>query len=392
MNRHLNDGQIRAALDHEVDEETLRHLESCPACRERQIQLAAQAHLAKGMLAFLSSPTANPGPAERMALARFYRQKINVKETSSMKKIFASPALKIGLTLLVLLALILAIPSTRALADRVLSLFRVQQVTVIPVDFTGLQNLTGNSALGKQISELLSSSINMSQKPGAPVIASSGTDASVKAGFTVRLPQAAAPSYISVDGGAAFTFKVDRARAQALLNEAGRSDLVLPASIDGADIAVNVPASVSAYFGTCPDPTATTNTANSPIDRGMNGRRYPDCQLLVQLPSPTVNAPSDIDIGQLAQIGLEFTGMTSDQAAAFTSSVDWTTSLVIPIPKNAATYTQVSVDGVSGTLIQRPPDDAPQFVLIWVKNGIVYALGGLGSDTTKALQLANSLP
>jgi hypothetical protein len=52
----------------------------------------------------------------------------------------------------------------------------------------------------------------------------------------------------------------------------------------------------------------------------------------------------------------------------------------------------LSVDGVTGTLIQRPVDDAPQYVLIWVKNGIVYAIGGLGSDTQKAIQMANSLP
>jgi len=39
---------------------------------------------------------------------------------------------------------------------------------------------------------------------------------------------------------------------------------------------------------------------------------------------------------QLAQIGLEFTGMSSDQAAAFTKSVDWTSTLVVPVPINAA--------------------------------------------------------
>jgi hypothetical protein len=72
--------------------------------------------------------------------------------------------------------------------------------------------------------------------------------------------------------------------------------------------------------------------------------------------------------------------------------VDWTSSLVIPIPKNAATYDQVSVDGVTGTLIQRPADDAPQFALVWVKNGIIYAIGGLGSNSQQAIQMANALP
>ena len=125
---------------------------------------------------------------------------------------------------------------------------------------------------------------------------------------------------------------------------------------------------------------------------GSAGRNYPDCVILVELPSPSVSAPADLNIAQLAQIGLEFTGMTHDQAVAFTQTVDWTSSLVVPIPKNAATYEQVTVDGVTGTLIQRPADDAPQFVLMWVKNGIIYAIGGLGTNSQQAMQMANSLP
>ena len=84
--------------------------------------------------------------------------------------------------------------------------------------------------------------------------------------------------------------------------------------------------------------------------------------------------------------------MSQEQAAAFTKTVDWTSTLIIPIPKNAATYEQVQVDGVTGTLIQRPADDAPQFVLVWVKNGIVYSIGGLGSNSQRAIDMANSLP
>ena len=84
--------------------------------------------------------------------------------------------------------------------------------------------------------------------------------------------------------------------------------------------------------------------------------------------------------------------MSAEQAAAFTSTVDWTSTLVVPIPKNASTYEQVAVDGVTGTLIQRPADDYPQFALIWVKDGIIYAISGLGTNSQQALDMANSLP
>ncbi len=49
------------------------------------------------------------------------------------------------------------------------------------------------------------------------------------------------------------------------------------------------------------------------------------------------------------------------------------------------------MDGVSGYLIQRPLDDAPDYAIIWVKQGIIYAVGGIGSDTSAALAMANSL-
>ncbi len=125
--------------------------------------------------------------------------------------------------------------------------------------------------------------------------------------------------------------------------------------------------------------------------QGSNGRRYAGCVMLVQIPSPVVNTPPNVDLRQLAEIGLEFTGMTQEQAQSFSATVDWTTTLVVPIPRNGAVYKQVTVDGVQGYLIQRPVDDAPQYALIWAKNGIVYAIGGLSNDTATAIAMANSL-
>jgi hypothetical protein len=389
MNEHLNDGQLRAAVDGELDEIGMHHLEGCPVCRARQEAVRSQAQLAAHGLSFLAEPTRSKGPAAKTALNRFYQGAKIRKENSMFKKMLASPLLRVGLAVVALLALVLSFPSTRALADQFLNLFRVQQVVVVPVDFTGMQQLTGNGTLGKQVSDLISNSITMDQQPGDPVTATDAAQASTLAGFTVRVPEGSTPSRISVENGAAFTFKIDLAKAQALLDEAGRPDLVLPASIDGADVSVTIPASVSVDFGTCPDPGAQ----DTGLDLGStSGRKYPDCVILAEVPTPTVSAPTELNIAQLAQIGLEFSGMTSDQAAAFTQTVDWTSTLVVPIPKNAATYEQVTVDGVTGTLIQRPADDAPQYVLLWVKDGIIYAISSLGTDSQQAIQMANSLP
>ena len=387
MNGHLNDGQLRAALDGELEAQNLRHLQSCNTCQSRQRALHLQARETAYKLAFLNPAQQENAPAAQPSLKHFYARKLPQKETPMLKKLFSSPALRFGVIAVLVLTLILSIPATRALADQLLNLFRVEQVTVLPVDFTGLQDLAGDGALGKQISELISSSVTITQEPGDPVAASNAEDASQLAGFTVRLPQNATYSRISVLNTSAFDFTVDRTKAQALLDESGRADLVLPDSVDGAVISVTVPGSVRIDFGTCPDPAGSESDPS-----GSPGRNYPDCVILAEIPSPIGSAPSDVDVAQLAQIGLEFTGMTSEQAAAFTQTVDWNSTLVVPIPKNAATYEQVSVDGVTGTLIQRPADDAPQFVLIWIKDGIVYSIGGLGTNSQQAIDMANSLP
>jgi hypothetical protein len=389
MRKHLTDGELRAALDGELEFRRLEHLDACLDCQTRKGQLQKEYQESARLLSFLA-PADEPVPTQK-AWSRFSEQLLIKKEISMFKRWFAYPAVRFGSAVVLILALILAFPGTRALAGELLNLFRVQQVTVIPVDFTGLEQLTGDGALGSQFSKLISNSMDMSQEPGDPIQAADAAQASQLAGFNVRVPQGSTPSQIYVTDAAAFTMTIDRAKAQALLDEAGRSDLVLPQSVDGAEISVNIPSAVSVSFGTCPKPEADSSEADNeqnPI------RRYPDCVILAQIPSPNVSAPADLDVNQLAQIGLEFTGMSAEEAASFTSTVDWTSTLVVPIPSNSATYEQVTVDGVTGTLIQRPSREGEPttFALLWVKDGIIYAISGRGANSEQAIEMANSLP
>jgi hypothetical protein len=388
MQKHLSDGELRAALDGELDAKQLQHLESCTSCQANQRQLQVKQLEAGRLLAFLN-PAEGTAPSAQKAWKRFSKQIMQQKETSMTKKWFSFPLVRFGSVALVVMAFILAFPATRALAGELLNLFRVQQVQVVSVDFTGLEQLTGDGALGNQFTELISSSVDMQQEPGEPVAAENAEEASQLAGFNVRIPAGITPNQINVSNAAAFSMVLDRTRAQALLDEAGRSDLVLPASVDGAEISVNIPASVSVAFGTCPKPGSEVSGNN---EQSTTERLYPDCMILAQIPSPSVNAPADLDIEALARLGLEFTGMSAEEAAELTSTVNWTSTLLVPIPRNASTHEQVSVDGVTGTLIQRPSNEAPQFALLWVKDGIIYAISGLGTNSAQAIDMANALP
>jgi hypothetical protein len=385
---HLDDGQLHAYLDGELAERDAgQHLAACPACAARLAALKAQAERVSGRLAALAPLPDDPHLAARPALARFQAQRANRKETSMPNQLFSKRFRPVwaGLTIVAILAIAFSFAPVRAWAGQFLGLFRVQQITVLPIDTTRLSELSGNETIGSQISQLFSKSVKVTRQPGDPQVAASAAEASQLAGFTVRLPdnRSDAPE-LTVQGGTAFEFTVDRNLAQGILNEAGRSDLQLPAALDGATMAVDIPAGVTAAYGNCPKVEGSNET-------GSPGRRFATCVVLAQIPSPAVTAPPDLDVAQLAQIGLQFTGMSAEEAQAFSQTVDWASTLVVPIPRNGAVYTQVPMDGVTGYLIQRPADDAPQYAVIWVKDGILYAIGGLGSNSSAALEMADSL-
>jgi hypothetical protein len=395
---HLTDQVLRAYMDHELtaseQNRAAEHLTVCPACRTHHAALEARAARISAHLAPLA-PHPNEAPrSAQIALTKLNRLRqssASGKEKLTMFKSILAPRLRplwAGLAALALFVSAFSFAPVRAWAGEFLGLFRVKQIAVLPIDTTRLGELGGNSTLERQFSQLFADSMTVTHEPGKPQVIASAAEASQIAGFTVRTwSESPIPPQITVQDGAAFEFVVNRGRAQALLDESGRNDLQLPASLDGAKIEVNIPTGVSVAYGDCPNPESEAER------EGTSGQRMSNCTILAEISSPTVSAPPDLDLAQFAEIGLQFTGMSQAQAQAFSQTVDWTSTLVVPIPRNAAAYEQVTVDGVTGNLIRRLSNDgdAPQYALIWVKEGIIYAIGGLGNNAEKALEIANSL-
>ncbi len=391
MKGHIGHAALRAYLDRELPPEELgqaeQHLAGCPDCRVRLQAVAERAAQVRMRLAVLdpqAEEAARPAP---MVLPQL-KQKQQKEKVPMFKSIFSKRPVWASLSAILVLAVAFSFAPVQAWASNFLGLFRVQQVQVLPIDTTQLSSLSNDSTLAKQISQLFADSVTVTRQPGEPVAAASAADASKAAGFTVRLLGAAQGTpRLTVQNGTAFEVVINRQRAQALLDQAGRSDLQLPASVDGAKISVDIPAGVTAAYGDCP----TANTTTDSLKR-TTPEQYSNCTMLAQVPSPTVDTPPDLNIAQLADIGLQFTGMSAAQAQQVSQSVDWTSTLVIPFPRNAGTYEQVSVDGVTGTLIlrSRSQDMSQHYSLIWVKNGVVYGLTGTGT-AAQAVALAQSI-
>jgi len=385
----VTDGLLRARIDGELTEtesfEVTSHLAVCVDCRRRAETLAIEARRVSEALSTLAPLPSEAPPDAAMALAQFRATGQRRAETATparaagtIGRLFAKPLRPAwaAAAAMVLCVGLFSLAPARSWAQRVLAMLRVQQVAVISVDPVAMPGPDSNAA--KTISAFISDNVVQTLK-GEAQSAASPDEASRMAGYPVRLlsGRVDAPQF-TVEGEQAFNMTLSRDRLQAILSDLGRPDLQLPASVDGAMIAVHIPSVVVARYGNCPSPAA--------------GQAPNNCLVFVQAPSPVVSVPPDLNIAQLAEVGLQAAGMSADEAEAFCQTVDWTSTLVIPVPRNAGSYGQFAVDGVEGTLIHRATHlpSVENFTLIWVKNGMIYSIAGVG-DPSAAVSLANSL-
>jgi hypothetical protein len=301
-----------------------------------------------------------------------------------------------GRVWLVLIVLILAvgslsIPGVRSLAVKSLQSLRMQKVQAVNADFSPYVDASANPTLHQMVTQMISDKVHVElsedDQPAADV-----ASARQLAGFDVLLLSARkdAPKLV-VGGSHKVDVLVDRSRLQAIATEAGHPDLVLPESLDGASLAVQVPRSVQLQYGTCPGPAnASKVVADNITGPSPTTTQYSDCIRLREGPAPIVNVPAGLDVGGLAEIGLETAGMTPSQASDFLHTIDWKATLTLSVPRSLRSYEVVKVNGASGTLLSMAGRRGPGYALIWTKNGLVYSLTGFG-DASQAVALAESL-
>ena len=394
---HLTDGELRAYLDGEStgpNRVSLQsHLDGCPQCRQRLQQLSERAAWVSQRLEGLE-PSKTPAMpavgAARQRLRAYQNQKENTPMLAMLGKIFSRPYRPawVALGLVAVLALALAFPPVRVIANSFLGLFRVQRFTVVQVDPGNLPEQLGSSS---QLEALFSEDVKI-EESGEVQAAADPAEASSLAGFTVRLPEdIRGERSLKVFPSTRLSFAIDLPRVQAILDEIGRADIRLPAELDGATVTIDLNTTVTALYGNCEDVLEEANRdAKNPAE-SQKVPRLDNCTTLVQTTNPEVSAPSGLDVAQLGQAYLELLGMTPDEAAQFSQNTDWTSTLVIPIPRYGSSYETVSVDGVEGTFIQQDLEDhVRQYMLMWIKDGQLYALTGPG-DVQDALEIANSI-
>lgn len=388
---HPGEGEIRAYLDQALGDSKSqaikKHLESCAACRDLSTALQNRAQWIDTRLSNLTidSPEILPAASAR---SHFKIETIHDEENNHMfKNIFRQFPRWAWITVAVILILgvALAFDPVRAIANSFLGLFRVEQVRVVEIDPENLPQALGNSS---NLEYILSENVQFDGQ-GENQEVEDAAQASALAGIPLRLPTNLEdePTFIVQPGGSA-TLNVDMDLVNAVLQDIGRSDIQLPEELDGAAIRITIPTAVAAQFGDCDIPALD----QPPLDPDTPVKLPPvepnNCITLLQMSSPAISGPPELDINQIGEAYLQLLGMGADEAAQFARNVDWTTTFVVPIPRYGVEYQEVTVDGVKGTLISQPSRNL--YALVWVKDGILYSLGGTG-DPSEGLLIAAAL-
>ena len=136
-----------------------------------------------------------------------------------------------GFAALAVIGLWLIIPAGRRLAGQFLDSLRMDKPQTVNVNLNQFVGPSANRSLQQMVTQMISSNVTTTLNEPEQQVATVA-DASTAAGFHVEAFKARsdAPA-ITVDGAHAYKMTVDRARLQAILDEAGRKDLVVPASV-----------------------------------------------------------------------------------------------------------------------------------------------------------------
>jgi len=287
-----------------------------------------------------------------------------------------NPALG-ALAAVIAVVLLFTIPSVRASAQAFLDLFRVRNFAVVQVDQARLDRIRElHTQAGRDPGMILFDDVEKVKDPGEPRVFTDPVAAGQAAGFQALVP-ATIPGgmradTILVQGETEARMTVNGAKLRSLLTSLGIDDVTVPPQLDGTRVTAHMsPALCVRYRG----------------DRSQAA--------LIQARSPEVSLPQGLDLPQIGEIGLRIVGLSAAEAHRFAQSIDWHTTLLVPVPTNASSFREVSVRGHKGLLVSTTGEGNIHHprrgsVLLWSEGDMVYALSGT-LDEMNLMQMANSL-
>ena len=303
-----------------------------------------------------------PGFANRL----YKRIEHPMDSKSTVRKTWLNWKVALAGATAILVAALAVSPSAQAFAQDFLNLFRVKRFQPVAIGPERMKQLASDHL---DIQSLISSSSTVVKDPGKAVTVDSAAAAGRLAGFTVRTPTVLPPGAtlrrVLVQGEGIVRFTADTARLQSLIDALGLTDVQIPAQLNGKTVTVDKPPVVI-----------------------MQYRIGGDTLEFIQSHNPQIALPDGVNMAQLGEIALRVVGMSADEAHRFAQTLDWSSTLLVPVPANAKSFTKVSVGNSEGLMITtsgavipnttaaKPPETARprSTLLIWADGDMVYAI------------------
>lgn len=317
---------------------------------------------------FLNEHRRDPSPG----FARRLRERLRTQEETAHARAWR-PLVALAAAAAVV-ATLFAFPAVRAGAQSMLDLFRVRNFVAVPFDadrFEKLRSMDNDKAM------LIFDRQQVIQEPGRPVVQPSAAAASALVGYSVEtpsyLPDGLTADTIAVTGEGRVRLAVSTSRLRELLAALDLRDVEVPAGLDGQDVEVHMHPVVSQRF--------------------VAGKSR---LTLIQARSPEVSLPTGVDLARLGEMGLRILGLDPSEARRIASTVDWRSTLLVPVPANASSFRAVTVQGNPGLFVTkvRKDSDGRQreagSVVMWTEGERVFALEGTKGHSDM-MQVAESV-
>lgn len=315
---------------------------------------------------FLSGLREEPRPEFAEQLERRLREIEDVEPALAERRSWRGRPAFVGAFAAAAAALAFTLPPVRAAAREFLDLFRVQRFAAVPVDPERLARLEQK---GMDLKSILGPQLEVLEPPVDPEAVPSTQAAAALAGIDVRLPrllpEKTTAAGIAIGRPGAFRVRLDVAKLRSLAEALGAGSAEAPDSWDGTTVEVHAPPVVI-----------------------MTYRRGDGEFVLLQSRGPSVELPAGVDIAQLGELGLQMSGMSAAEARLFARTIDWRSTLLVPIPAAGGNFREVEVRGSKGLMVSsrgttKAADGSSRpgrwrSVLLWADQDRVYAAAGPG--------------
>ncbi|KJR99056.1 MAG: hypothetical protein VR68_09600 [Peptococcaceae bacterium BRH_c4a] len=365
-----DEGRIQSYIDGEIAgiemEEIQEHLEICEDCKVRYSNLLENDMMVRtSMEGFIASDRERFNA--EMAWRKLKLERMNSEEIQEGKwkinmlyKKLATAAAAVGL------AGFLAFSPASSMASDFLTIFRVEKVQVIsitPEDMLQMDKIMKEGTGGVDIRNFGKVKVSGRQEM-VPVTLEQARSA---VDFDLKIP--ALDGYGKPDlqktAGSSVSLAIDVNGVNAALKAFGGKER-LPEELNGKEFTLVVPTGITAEY-------------SGPAGKIM----------LAQARGPSVRTTSGVDVKAIRQALLGMPALPENFRRQLAAVEDWQHTALIPLP--AGQHTEVPVNGTGGIFIKEGNGQSPVNVLVWQKNGVIYALAGQNMQQDKALEIAGKI-